>query len=200
MWEIADVAIESSEGSRRRHRAPRPGRLDQGRRSAGPVRGSPVQRFDPCCRSAGDSGSPGSDSTGRHTERHRYGRSTRARPRAGEPSRAPLEPFCGAPAYAERGRGRTCANPAQTFISAGFECRRVPSFLRRVWDSNPRDISAHWFSRPGPSAARTTLPRTPHAASIERRPLYPTTQATFSPRRFREREGSLPRHPRERMS
>ena len=33
-----------------------------------------------------------------------------------------------------------------------------PFSKRRVWDSNPRDIAAHWFSRPGPSAARTTLP------------------------------------------
>lgn len=33
-----------------------------------------------------------------------------------------------------------------------------PLSQRRVWDSNPRDIAAHWFSRPGPSAARTTLP------------------------------------------
>src|SRR5690606_689192 len=30
---------------------------------------------------------------------------------------------------------------------------------RRVWDSNPRSISACWSSRPVPSAARTTLPR-----------------------------------------
>src|SRR5699024_5073259 len=28
---------------------------------------------------------------------------------------------------------------------------------RRAWDSNPRDISAHWVSRPAPSAARTAL-------------------------------------------
>ncbi len=25
------------------------------------------------------------------------------------------------------------------------------------WDSNPRCIAAHWFSRPAPSAARTAL-------------------------------------------
>ncbi len=31
---------------------------------------------------------------------------------------------------------------------------------RRAWDSNPRGISAHWFSRPAPSAARTALRRT----------------------------------------
>src|SRR6478752_9678233 len=43
---------------------------------------------------------------------------------------------------------------------------------RRVWDSNPRDIAAHWFSRPGPSAARTTLPKDDRtaAASNEQAP------------------------------
>jgi hypothetical protein len=34
----------------------------------------------------------------------------------------------------------------------------APSHLRRAWDSNPRDISAHQFSRLAPSAARTALP------------------------------------------
>src|SRR5690606_6097940 len=44
------------------------------------------------------------------------------------------------------------ASPARLAHSVPF------TEMRRVWDSNPRDIAAHWFSRPGPSAARTTLP------------------------------------------
>src|SRR3954449_2785237 len=41
------------------------------------------------------------------------------------------------------------------FLSV-FGCPVV--VVRRAWDSNPRDISAHQFSRLAPSAARTALP------------------------------------------
>src|SRR5918993_1054052 len=56
-----------------------------------------------------------------------------------------------------RGLGRLAhSGPLGMLRGAGLEC--TPTAKRRVWDSNPRDIAAHWFSRPGPSAARTTLP------------------------------------------
>src|SRR6185312_11783093 len=34
------------------------------------------------------------------------------------------------------------------------------NYARRAWDSNPRDVSAHQFSRLAPSATRTALPET----------------------------------------
>src|SRR3546814_8709850 len=57
-----------------------------------------------------------------------------------------------------------------------------PARERRVWDSNPRDIAAHWFSRPGPSAARTTLPTEPCSIHRRRR-VYPSgADASARPR------------------
>ena len=54
---------------------------------------------------------------------------------------------------------RQASQTGDTLRISGFRGNLPASSLstRRAWDSNPRDIPAHWFSRPAPSAARTAL-------------------------------------------
>ena len=88
-------------------------------------------------------------------------------------------------------------------LPRGGEAKKYDA-LRRAWDSNPRDISAHQFSRLAPSAARTALlnNRPDHNARRPARPGAPVrrcrgSRRARSPGRFRSSDSPPRAHRRE---